>query len=434
MDITPLRRLAFSALLTLLLPNVAAAQGLQLFGIGPVNRSMGGAATAAPIEAIGALAYNPATLTALDNQLSFGAEAVTPLVDINSSFAGHSGQTNSDNGWGAVPSIGLAWRASPDSPITYGFGLFGIAGYSVNYPASTTNPILFPQTPTSKTPTPGFGNIFADVSILQIVPTAAMKVTDQLSISAGPTITAARFVASPFAFTSPNDANSDGFFTYPTGAGTEFSWGMGFQVGAFWQGDNDINLGASYKSPQWFLPFDYHGTTETGLPRDFSLPFTYPQIFSLGTSYTGFEQWLFACDIRYFDWKNTGITGNSAQFGPDGAITGLGWRSTWSVSLGTQYQMTERLALRAGYAYSESPITNATAGFNIGTPLILQHSLNVGATFKLSKALAVHLAYYYAPEAEVSGPFQSPAGPVPGSNLAYRVSAQAISIGATTSF
>lgn len=414
-------------------PESVQAQGLQFFGIGPVNRSMGGAATAAPIEAIGALNYNPATLTDLDNQLSVGAEFVTPLADVNSSFAGNSGQTKSDSGWATVPSIGLSWRPKPDSPITYGFGIFGIAGYSLNYPSSTTNPILFPQSPTGQTPTPGFGNIYADVSILQIVPTIALKVTDQFSVSAGPTITSARIMSSPFAFATPNP-NGNGGATYPVGSGTEYTWGMGFQLGAYWKSENDINLGASYKSPQWFLPFDYHGATASGLPRDYSFQFSYPQIVSLGAGYTGIERWLFATDVRYFDWKNSGIPGNPAQFSPDGTLTGLGWRSTWSVSFGTQYQMTDSLALRAGYAYSNSPITNSNAGFNVGTPLILQHSLNMGATIRLSKTLSAHAAYYYAPESSVSGPFQSPAGPVPGSNVSYRVTAQAISLGLTASF
>ena len=143
-------------------PQMAQAQGLQLFGIGPVNRSMGGAATAAPIEAIGATAFNPATLSALSNQLSVGAEVVNPMSEITSSlppaFGGASGTTSGNSGWATVPSLALSWRPTPESPITYGFGLFGVAGYSVNYPASTTNPILAPHIP----PAPGFGNLYVD--------------------------------------------------------------------------------------------------------------------------------------------------------------------------------------------------------------------------------------------------------------------------------
>jgi long-chain fatty acid transport protein len=313
--------------LVLSLPDFASAQGLQLFGIGPVNRSMGGASTAAPIEAIGALHFNPATLTAHDNQLSVGSEVVSPLVDIDSSFMGRSGQTNSDSGWAAVPAIGLAFKPKPDGPMTIGFGLFGVAGYSVNYPASTTNPILFPQTPPPGSGlTPGVGNVFADVSLLQLAPSIAMKLSDQLSVAAGPTVMAGRLAVTPFPYTAPDDSNGDGVFTYPVVSGTRSAWALGFQVGVFWQGENCVNLGESYKSPQWFQDFEYHGTTERGLPRDFEFRFDYPQIVSLGASYTGIEKWLFATDVRYFDWRNTSdLPGEPAAFGANGAITGLGW-------------------------------------------------------------------------------------------------------------
>jgi long-subunit fatty acid transport protein len=96
--------------------------------------------------------------------------------------------------------------------------------------------------------------------------------------------------------------------------------------------------------------------------------------------------------------------------------------------------MSEMMALRLSYAFSESPITDDNAAFNVGSPLILQHSLNVGATMRLGPSLVTHLAYYYAPQNEVNSPFASPAGPVPGSNLSYRVSAHAISVGMTASF
>ena len=144
---------------------------------------MGGAATAAPIEAIGATAFNPATLSALSNQLSVGAEVVTPLSDISSSLppglGGAAGTTSGNSGWASVPAFALSWRPTPESPITYGFGLFGVAGYSVNYPASTTNPIL-----TSHLPPGGlFGNLYADVSILQIAPSASLQVNDNLSVA-----------------------------------------------------------------------------------------------------------------------------------------------------------------------------------------------------------------------------------------------------------
>ena len=96
-------RLAAALLVALIFVSTAQAQiGPQLSGIGPVNRGMGGAATAAPLEAIGALHWNPATISAFPcSQLSVGVEVVTPVTDISSSLGAASGNTDSDSGWAA---------------------------------------------------------------------------------------------------------------------------------------------------------------------------------------------------------------------------------------------------------------------------------------------------------------------------------------------
>ncbi len=55
------------------LPGTAWGQGIMLSSFGPVNASMGGASTAAPIEALSALGWNPATISGLpSSELSVG--------------------------------------------------------------------------------------------------------------------------------------------------------------------------------------------------------------------------------------------------------------------------------------------------------------------------------------------------------------------------
>ena len=58
-----LRGIQFLPRIALLIVLIAAAnasgQGITVTGVGAVNRSMGGAGTAAPLEAIGAIHWNP---------------------------------------------------------------------------------------------------------------------------------------------------------------------------------------------------------------------------------------------------------------------------------------------------------------------------------------------------------------------------------------
>ncbi len=395
---------------------------------------MGGAATAAPLEVLGGLAFNPATLTSMPNQISIGTESISTRVDLNSTLGTSTGNARSETGWNVVPAVGLAWKPDECSRTTIGFGVLGIASYTLDLPASTTSPILFPPTPNGSTTTPGFGNVFSDLSILQFTPTIAFEVNDSWSLAVGPTITSARMITSPFSFAAPDDANGDGVSTYPTGAGSSSAWGGGFQVGVYYQGDNYVNFGASYRSPQWMDGFDYNGTNELGNPRAMNFDFDYPMQVSFGTSYTGIEYITLACDVRYQDWKNAGTLGTPAGFAADGSVTGLGWDSTWSVGVGIQYEATDNMALRAGYMWAQSPINSANAGYNVGSPWTQQHAINFGGTYQLTKSLLAHATYYYAPKSSASGPMQSAAGPLAGSNVSYDASAHALSLGLTAMF
>ena len=72
------RQLAFySAVLSVVVgvPGLAVAQGIVVPGVGPINRSMAGAAVAAPIDAAGAMHWNPAAISGLrTSQMLFSVE------------------------------------------------------------------------------------------------------------------------------------------------------------------------------------------------------------------------------------------------------------------------------------------------------------------------------------------------------------------------
>src|SRR5262245_14685403 len=55
--------------------NGAHAQGIVAPGAGPILRSFGGTAIAAPLDGVGALYWNPATMSFLDRRIDIGAEA-----------------------------------------------------------------------------------------------------------------------------------------------------------------------------------------------------------------------------------------------------------------------------------------------------------------------------------------------------------------------
>lgn len=418
----------------------ANGQGIALDGAGPINRSMGGAATAAPIDATGALLWNPATISGLpSSEIALGLELLMPTEHLGSSIApgalgggfppiALSDSTGGEPGASPIPS--MAWvHKVEDSRWTYGLGMFGIAGFSVNYPGSLTNPVLAPQN-NQPGGFGGMGHIYADAQFFQIVPTVSYALTEKLSLGVGPTATIGRLMADPLPFVSPDDADGSLTARYPAGCSTRYAWGGGFQAGLYYITDHSWQFGFTFKSPQWFEPFRFHTVDELGIPRQESVRFDYPMILSLGTAYTGLERWLLACDVRYFDYRNTSGFGTPAGFSESGAVTGLGWNSIVSVHLGAQYQATQRLLLRMGYEFNENPIGSDEVFFNVASPLIIQHIVSTGLSYDLTEQVRLSLAYLHGFENTVTGPMQAPGiGPIPGTSVTSRVSADAVALG-----
>lgn len=161
-----------------------------------------------------------------------------------------------------------------------------------------------------------------------------------------------------------------------------FSWG------ATYQSESRMNLQGKYRidySKNWsgfwsglqgslfgaiFSPlFPYGAEQESG---NASLKMTYPDAFSTGIKLRPWDKWQFNFDLRwvdYSDWnkfeiefdRELDILRIAKTFGGGNAtsrslILDRGYRATWSWGVGVQYDLNDRLALRAGYEYRPSAI------------------------------------------------------------------------------
>ena len=419
--------------------NAAAQFGPMLSGAGPVNRSMGGASTAAPVTASGALFWNPATLSGLDgSQLDVGAELLFPHTNLSSSVPANSfgpgfppvdmaGTTGNEDAVFAMPTIALAYRPEK-SPFTYGLGVFAAAGFGLNYPGSTTNPVLTAPAPNGL----GFGSIFSEYQVLQIAPALVYDVNDELSLSISPLLDIGMLQLDPAVFAAPDDANGDGFATYPPGTHSRSAWGGGFNLGAYYR-TGDWGFGSAYKSPQWFQSYRFNTTNELGQPRAAEFNLDLPAIVSVGTSYNGFERWLLAADLRYLDFENTDGFGDSG-FAPTGALQGVGFESIFAVALGAQYLLSDAMSVRLGYSWSENPICDSQTAANVASPLTIEHTLYAGASYHVTDSFSLSLAYSHGFENSISGPIVLPTGAVPGTSIQSTTAVDMILVGATVKF
>ena len=394
------------------------AQGAILSAGGPIHRAMGGASTAAPASANSALYWNPATISGLaQNELEVGLGFITTQHEVSSSFGPFAGTTDADSGSVPLPSFGWVQHLG-DSRWTFGLGVNSVAGFKTNVQSDPSNPVLMPS------PT-GLGGISSEASFIQIAPNLSYAVTERVSLAIGPTITTGQIALDPFIVDS---ANADG--SYSSGRASRYRWGGGVQAGVFYAGHEGVNLGASIKSPTWMDSFELPGRDQNGLPRTLTADVDLPMILSVGVGVTRYEDWLFAADFRYFDYAHTDGFGGPAMFHPDGRLQGLDWSSVFASAFGVQRRIGDRVTLRSGYTYNQSPIRNSESFYNLATPLIYQHMLSLGGSYDFCSNIACSVGYSHYFEADVQGPIVSPAvGPLAHTSVTNRVSADVLDFG-----
>ncbi|MGE5755263.1 MAG: OmpP1/FadL family transporter [Planctomycetaceae bacterium] len=420
-----------------------AQLGLAAGGVGPINRAMGGAAVAAPIDAAGSLFWNPATISGLGrSEMLFGTELLIPRTTVSSRVGANTfgpglppvplaGTTGGNNGVFPLPSFGLVYQPK-ESAWTYGLGFFELGAFGVNYPSRLTNPVLMPQAPFGR----GVGSIYSQYQIFQVAPTAAYRLTDTVSLGFAANVDLASLSADPALFGPPTllVTPQGPAPVYASATHGRYRWGGGFHAGIYYAPDSPWRFGAAVRSPQWFETYTFNSVSALGRPTTPKFNLDFPLVASVGTSYTGFDRLLIATDFRFLDYRDTNGFRHSG-FDARGALRGLGWQNVFALAVGAQYMWTDSLALRAGYTFSLNPEGNAVTTFNLASPTIVQHSLSLGASYDVTTALRLSIAYVHYFQNAISGPLVEPfVGPVPGSSVRSAATADSVILGASVLF
>jgi long-chain fatty acid transport protein len=394
-----------AVLLTGGLAATAKGQGIILPGAGPVNRSMAGASTAAPLDALGANYWNPAAISGLPrSEVHFAGEFLYADTHLASEapLRGLAGNTRSNSGLSPLSGVGFVYHLE-ESDLSVGLYLGSLAGGGVNYPGTPGNPVL---NPTSALDLIVLGPNYAGIAIFQTAANVSLQVTDRLAVGAGPVVSTTFVRFDPAFFATPDDASGDGLFTFPSGTHGRPFWGGGFRLGAYYHLTEYLDVGLAYSSTQWMETWKFNARDEVGNPRLVSIQATLPRIISLGLAYKGIEGLVLASDIRWIDYADTDLWGVA----PPG---GTGWQSIWSFAFGAQYQMSERTSVRIGYLYNENPVPSPRTLFNTQLPVLIQHTLSAGFSLKLTDNITASLAYVHGFRNAINGPIIQ----VTGSNV-----------------
>jgi long-chain fatty acid transport protein len=406
------RRFAFTFVLTVSLAGASApafAQGHMLHGIGPINSAMGGAGTSLPEDSLAALNLNPALITEVQgNQISFTSEffkdGIKIVTTLNNGVSGlATSGVDGSSVLHVVPAFGWMLR-DPHKKLALGFGLIGLAGFGTDYPENPSS-ILFAQPPN------GFGRIYTDFRETKIPVAFGYQVNPKLSIGASFNVYFAEFAVAPLPY-KVFDVNAAGQRFYPEAGKMTPSWAAGAQFGFNYQLTPKATVGASYTTPQNFSKYVWNSTfadpsnPNYGQARkvDFDLDGPMSLTFGTGMQMDEKKRTQLAIDAMWVKYR--GVNGFGS---PGGIVNGIvypfGWRNIWSFKSGVQHQMTDKLTVRGGYAFTQMPLRKEVVLTATGAPATFEHHFCGGVGVKMFPFLEAEASFYFVPRSHVIGPY-----------------------------
>ena len=435
---------------------VFAQTGHIMQGVGAVNMSMGGAATAQPLDISGALQWNPASISTFEGKiLKFDIGLFSGSPKLYSTYGPFTGSTEDDKGLSPMPAIAFVW-GDVGSKHTFGVSVFGISGFGVdfaedlNYPQDlqgNPNPDFNPNEPTNPISFPqyagGFGHLASDYMLLQVGFTWAYQFSEKLSIGIEPTLNYGALEIGPNPLARP-DFTGKG---YPE-SDRAGSIGFGAQLGVFYDTQTGFKFGASYKTQQYFgdMKFDSKYLDGSEAPEA-KFTMNYPAVYSIGLGYSK-AKFDLALDYRYVDYENAdGFEKSGWEIGdngfPTGAVNGFGWNSISVISVGFQYKGIEKLPLRVGYTYSSNPIDEDLTFFSMPATAVIAHAFQFGFSYPINDKFMLDAVYHHGmSDGKTEGPMLSPMaitptnplGVVPDTKVGYDMTTDMVMVGISYTF
>ena len=434
-----MKKILFPVCLFLLSSFAYSQSGHIMQGVGAVNMSMGGASTAQPLDISGALQWNPASISAFNDKIIkfdigmfySSPELFSTVPEFNElgQPTGNffSGSTKDDRGVSPMPALAMVW-GKEGSKHTFGASAFGISGFGVTFPESTTNPINMPQS------MGGFGRVESDYMLLQVGFTWAYELSEKFSIGIEPTFNYATLELMPNPTANPSQAG------YPS-TDKANATGFGAQIGLFYNSGTGFKAGASYKTAQYFSDFEFKNTYLDNSTGTNKFNMDYPAIISFGLGYSK-SDFDFALDYRMVDYENTDGFSETG-WTPTASVAGFGWDNISIVSAGIQYKGVNKFPLRLGYTYSSNPISSDVAMFNIPATAVIKNAYQLGFSYLAGENISLDAVYHHGTSSgKTSGQLlnpmfassSNPYGAIPGSNVSYDMTTDLIMVGISYKF
>jgi long-chain fatty acid transport protein len=355
----------------------------MLYEIGTDNAGLANAGAAARAQGPSTIASNPAGMSYLPGtQITAGLQVLYGDLSFDRDSGTNVSGSGSGNALDPLPGGSFFISHELDEHWSVGFGQYGDFGLEVNYDNDWS------------------GRYFAQNATLlglSLVPSVAYRFNEQWSVGVGVKAMYGILKAdtaidrSPFGFTD----RADGQFKYKDGA-----WGYGANVGVIYAPQPGTRIGLTYTS-QVDLNFedrlDVKGDgrlLERVNNTNTKIDTTVPQTVTLSLFQQLDRQWALLASANWQDWSEFGEIGvdvDTTALGGQSTTIDAGFKDTWHLSLGAQYQATEQWLWNFGVAYDSSAVSDSNR--SVILPMNESWRIATGATYALNKDTDINVSW-----------------------------------------
>jgi len=358
----------------------------------------GGAASA---EDASTVYYNPAGMVRLPGiQVDAGLSAIAysfeatdkgsptaiPGLNLTGGNGGDGGMTK------VIP--GFFYTQSINESLTAGIGITAPFGLGTEYEAGWVG---------------RYHTIKSDVLTIDINPSIAYRINDQVSIGVGISAqyldaelsNAIDFGTAAVPLLGPQVAQQlDGKATL-----TADDWAYGFDLGILFEISEATRIGVSYRSK---MEYEVEGDAKFEIPAaaapiaaaagyaDTTGSANIDMPGSLSASlYHEFDNgFALMADLTWMNWSVLEELRVKFGNGADDNVTTFSWDDTWRMAVGAAKAINDQLTIRCGLAYDPTPIPNP----NVRTPRVPDSDrtwISLGGSYKLSETMGLDFGYTY---------------------------------------
>lgn len=327
------------------------------------NAYAGGAASAQDATTI---FYNPAGLTRLNKpEFVLAGHLIIPYAKFNNDGSTHLKTPTvpfsllGNNGGNAGVTIlvpNLYYSHPVNEKFSFGIGINSPFGLQTEYDSNWVG---------------RYHAIKSKVVTVNLNPNFAYKISESLSIGAGIDI---QYIKAEL--TNAVDFGTIGFLKGIPGLSPQSNDGFaslkgdslsaGFNFGILFEFSKDTRAGFSYRSK---IRHKLRGNANfSNVPSLLSTIFRdsdanarliLPDMASLSFYHDINEKWAVMADLTWTGWKSFNELRIKYDSGMDDTVITTSWKNSMRYSLGVSFKPTDRLTLRTGIAYDETPIPDA---------------------------------------------------------------------------